>query len=132
MSLNRQFTYLVKPLLNYITTKFFILGQVNYEGLTNLINDSSDDVTQAIIKLKKIIQDLVQPFYIKSSTPILQTELAENLPYLNYVRRVMIDLYQFTETQKRKSTNRNNNPVIVPDVANKLVIHHRNVVIFYL
>lgn len=46
MSLNRQFTYLVKPLLNYITTKFFILGQVNYEGLTNLINDSSEDVKQ--------------------------------------------------------------------------------------
>ena len=52
---------------------------------------------------KKIIQDVVQPYYIESSTPILQTELAENLPLLNYERRVMIDLDQFTENQKRKS-----------------------------
>ena len=52
---------------------------------------------------KKIIQDVVQPYYIESSTPILQTELAENLPYLNYERRVIIDLDQFTENQKRKS-----------------------------
>ena len=45
----------------------------------------------------------------------------------------MIDLDQFTENQKRKSKRiANNNPVIVPDVANKLVIHHLNVVIFYL
>ena len=29
---------------------------------------------------KKIIQDVVQPYYIESSTPILQTDLAENLP----------------------------------------------------
>ena len=34
---------------------------------------------QAIFKLKKIIQDLVQPYNIESSTLILQTELAENL-----------------------------------------------------
>jgi hypothetical protein len=52
---------------------------------------------------KKIIQDVVQPYYIESSTPILQTELAENLPYLNYERRVIIDLDPFTENQKRKS-----------------------------
>jgi hypothetical protein len=35
---------------------------------------------QSIIKIKKIIQDLVQPYYIEISTLILQTELAENLP----------------------------------------------------
>jgi len=58
---------------------------------------------QAIIKLKKIIQDLVQPYNIESSTLILQTELAENLSQLNYERRVMIDLHQFAENQKRKN-----------------------------
>jgi hypothetical protein len=52
---------------------------------------------------KKIIQDVVQPYYIESSIPILQTELAEHLPYLNYERRVVIDLDPFTEKQKRKS-----------------------------
>jgi len=52
---------------------------------------------------KKIIQDVVQPYYLESSTPILQTELAEYLPYLNYERRVIIDLDPFTENQKRKS-----------------------------
>jgi hypothetical protein len=52
---------------------------------------------------KKIIQDVVQPYYIESSTPILQTELAEHLPYLNYERRVIIDLDHFTEKKKRKS-----------------------------
>ncbi len=52
---------------------------------------------------KKIIQYVVQLYYIESSTPILQTELAEHLPYLNYERRVIIDLDPFTEKQKRKS-----------------------------
>ena len=52
---------------------------------------------------KKIIQDVVQSYYIESSTPILQTELAEKLLYLNYERRVIIDLDLFTENQKRKS-----------------------------
>ena len=52
---------------------------------------------------KKIIQDVVKSYYIESSTPILQTELAEKLPYLNYERRVIIDLDLFTENQKRKS-----------------------------
>ena len=55
---------------SHITTKFFILGQVNYEGLTNLINDSSDDVTRAIIKLKK---------NSKFSTTLLHRKLYSNL-----------------------------------------------------
>ena len=29
---------------------------------------------------KKIIQDVVQLYYIESFTPVLQTELVENLP----------------------------------------------------
>ena len=41
---------------------------------------------------KKIIQDVILPYYIESSTPVLQTELAENVMYLNYERRVIIDL----------------------------------------
>ena len=52
---------------------------------------------------KKLIQDVVKSYYIESSTPILQTEFAEKLPYLNYERRVIIDLDLFTENQKRKS-----------------------------
>ena len=51
---------------------------------------------------KKIIQDVVQSYYIESSTPILQTELAEKLPYLNYERRVIIDLDPFTKKRREK------------------------------
>ena len=51
---------------------------------------------------KKLIQDVVKSYYIESSTPILQTELAEKLPYLNYERRVIIDLDLFHRKPEEK------------------------------